>query len=133
MNGPIPEVWSRPREGWGVADEGEVREKDLSLARLLSIARDLAMTDGTVHARIGFARERKQPVADIEVRARLPLRCQRCLQPMWLDVDQQSRVWLVTDLPNVGRQRMGPEPTLGPASPNALAPSLYHLLPLPRH
>ena len=116
----MPADWSRPVDVERLADAGERRENDLSLASLPRLAPDLAMTDGTVHARIGFARERKQPVADIEVRARLPLRCQRCLQPMWLDVDQQSRVWLVTDLAKVDREEMGLEPILAPEGHIAL-------------
>jgi uncharacterized metal-binding protein YceD (DUF177 family) len=93
----MPADWSRPVDVERLADAGERRENDLPLASLPRLAPDLAIAEGTVHARIEFARERKQPVADIEVRARLPLRCQRCMQPMWLDVDQQSRVWLVSD------------------------------------
>ena len=116
----MPADWSRPVDVERLADAGECRENDLSLASLPRLAPDLALTDGTVHARIGFARERKQPVADIEVRARLPLRCQRCLQPVWLDVDQQSRVWLVTDLAKVDRDEMGLEPILAPEGHIAL-------------
>ncbi|MEY3975369.1 MAG: hypothetical protein RLZZ33_424 [Pseudomonadota bacterium] len=116
----MPADWSRPVDVERLADAGECRENDLSLASLPRLAPDLALADGTVHARIGFARERKQPVADIEVRARLPLRCQRCLQPVWLDVDQQSRVWLVTDLAKVDRDEMGLEPILAPEGHIAL-------------
>jgi uncharacterized protein len=116
----MPADWSRPVDVERLADAGERRENDLSLASLPRLAPDLALTDGTVHARIAFARERKRAVADIEVRARLPLRCQRCLQPMWLDVDQQSRVWLVTDLAKVDRDEMGLEPILAPEGHIAL-------------
>ena len=116
----MPADWSRPVDVERLADAGERRENDLPLANLPRLAPDLALTEGTVHASIEFARERKQPVADIEVRARLPLRCQRCLQPMWLDVDQQSRVWLVTDLAKADREEMGLEPILAPEGHIAL-------------
>ncbi len=116
----MPADWSRPVDVERLADAGERRENDLPLASLPRLAPDLALTEGTVHASIEFARERKQPVADIEVSARLPLRCQRCLQPMWLDVDQQSRVWLVTDLAKADREEMGLEPILAPEGHIAL-------------
>ncbi|MFZ9904422.1 MAG: YceD family protein [Steroidobacteraceae bacterium] len=116
----MPADWSRPVDVERLADAGERRENDLPLASLPRLAPDLAMVEGTVHARIEFARERKQPVADIEVRARLPLRCQRCMQPMWLDVDQQSRVWLVSDPTKVDRDEMGLEPILAPEGHIAL-------------
>ncbi|MGA0735306.1 MAG: YceD family protein [Steroidobacteraceae bacterium] len=116
----MPADWSRPVDVERLADAGESRENDLPLASMPRLAPDLAMVEGTVHARIEFARERKQPVADIEVRARLPLRCQRCMQPMWLDVDQQSRVWLVSDPTKVDRDEMGLEPILAPEGHIAL-------------
>jgi len=108
----MPADWSRPVDVERLADAGERRENDLALASLPRLAPELAASEGSVHATIEFARERKQPVADIEVRARLPLRCQRCMQLMWLDVDQQSRVWLVTDPASVDREEMGLEPIL---------------------
>jgi uncharacterized protein len=111
----MPADWTRPVDVERLADVGESREGDVLLASLPRLAADLALTDGQAHARIDFARERGQPVARISVQARVPLRCQRCLQPVWIDCDTHSTLWLVTDpaKADVGEgNEMGLEPTL---------------------
>jgi len=119
----MPADWTRPVDVERLADVGESREGDVLLASLPRLAADLALTDGQVHARIDFARERGQPVARISVQARVPLRCQRCLQPVWIDCDTHSTLWLVTDpaKADVGEgNEMGLEPTLAPEGRIAL-------------
>jgi uncharacterized protein len=116
----MPADWSRPVDVERLADAGELREIELPLATLPRIAPDLAADGGTAQCRIQFARERGQPVADIEVQARMPLRCQRCLKPVWIDVDQHSRVWLVSEPARADTLEMGLEPTLAPEGRIAL-------------
>ncbi|MBM4234041.1 MAG: DNA-binding protein [Gammaproteobacteria bacterium] len=116
----MPADWSRPVDVDHLADAGEVREIDLPLVDLPRLVPALAGTEGTAHCRIVFSRERGQPMAEVSVQARLGLRCQRCLQPVWLAVDDVSKVWLVTDPERAEELDPGIEPTLAPEGRIAL-------------
>ena len=137
----MPADWTRPVDVERLADVGESREGEVALASLPRLAADLARSEGHAVARIDFARERGQPVARISVRARVPLRCQRCLQPVWIDCDTHSTLWLVTDpaKAEVGEgNEMGLEPTLAAGGRVALSElveeELLLAVPLvPRH
>jgi uncharacterized protein len=59
-------------------------------------------------------------VAEVAVEARLGLRCQRCLKPVWTDVDGGSQVRFVTDPARVDENDLGIEPTLAPEGKIAL-------------
>lgn len=110
----MPADWSRQLDVDRLADTGERREFDLPLRELPRLAPELASLDGAAQCRLSFTRERGQPIADVTVKARLGLRCQRCLRPVWLEVDNASRVWLVADLAAAEAQDPGIEPTLAP-------------------
>jgi len=116
----MPADWSRPVDVDRLADAGELRETDLPLADMPRLVPALASTEGTAHCRIVFSRERGQPMAEISVEARLGLRCQHCLQPVWLAVDDVSKVWLVTDPERAEELDPGIEPTLAPEGRIAL-------------
>lgn len=116
----MPADWSRTVEVERLADVGEVREFDLPFAELPRLVAELASLDGVARCRVAFARERGFPVADIDVRARLPLRCQRCLQSAPLEVHQSSRVWLVAEPDAADRLEAGIEPVLAPEGRIAL-------------
>lgn len=70
--------------------------------------------EGAVECRVALSRERGQPVAEVRVSARIPLRCQRCMQPVWIPVEADSKVWLVTDPARADDLDPGIEPTLAP-------------------
>ncbi|MFZ9709319.1 MAG: YceD family protein [Steroidobacteraceae bacterium] len=134
----MPADWSRPIDVERLADAGESREIDASLSSLPRLAPLLAADDGKVHAAIRFDRERGQPVAEVAVEARVPLRCQRCLRPVWFGVSERSKVWLVTDPARADELDPGIEPTLAPEGRIALRDlaeeELLLALPLvPRH
>ena len=93
---------------------GESRKFDLPLADLPRLTPALASTDGYARCRVTFAREQGQPVAEVAVDARLGLRCQRCLKPVWTAVDGRSQVRFVTDPARVDENDLGIEPTLAP-------------------
>jgi len=116
----MPADWSRTVDVERLADVGEVREFDLPFAEMPRLGAELATVEGVVRCRVSFTRERKFPVADIEVHARLPLRCQRCLQPVPLAVDERSRVWLVSEPAAADRLEAGIEPVLAPEGRIAL-------------
>ncbi len=76
----------------GKAYEGEVALADL--ARLLPL---LASSEGSVTFGLAFSTDDEhRPVVDVSVRARLALRCQRCMQAMQLDVDSSTRLAVVS-------------------------------------
>ncbi len=110
----MPADWSRPVDVERLADAGETREFDLPLRELPRLLPSLAVADGSAHCRIVFARERGAPTATVAVQARLGLRCERCLRPVWLEVDDESSVWLVTDPAKADDLDPGIEPTLAP-------------------
>ena len=107
----MPADWYRPVDVERLADVGESRKFDLPLAELPRLSPALASTDGYAQCRVTFAREQGQPVAEVAVEARLGLRCQRCLKPVWTDVDGRSQVRFVTDPARVDENDLGIEPS----------------------
>lgn len=121
----MPADWSRPLDVDRAADQRSGWEFELPLVGLPRLAPDLALQEGSAACRVEFARERGRPVAQVEVRSRVPLRCQRCLRPVWVDIDVSSQVRLVTDPAQAGEaepgegdddglESSGAEPTLAP-------------------
>jgi uncharacterized protein len=110
----MPADWSRAVDVERLADAGETREFELPLRELPRLAPALAVDEGSAQCRIAFARERGAPIAVVAVKARLGLRCERCLRPVWHEVDGESRVWLLTDPSQADDLDPGIEPTLAP-------------------
>ena len=110
----MPADWLRPLDVERHADAGDVWEFDLPLSQMPRLASELAVAEGLAKCRVALSRERGQPVATVEVSARVPLRCQRCLRPVWWPVEADSQVWLVTDPEQADREDPGIEPTLAP-------------------
>lgn len=110
----MPADWLRPLDVERHADAGDVWEFELPLAQLPRLAPELAASVGLAECRVAMSRERGQPVATVEVSARVPLRCQRCLRPVWVPVEADSQVWLVTDPARADELDPGIEPTLAP-------------------
>lgn len=121
----MPADWFRPLDVDRAADQRSAWEFELPLAVLPRLAPDLALQEGSAVCRVEFARERGRPVAEVAVRSRVPLLCQRCLGPVWVDVDVSSQVRLVTDPSQAaeaepgegdddGLESSGAEPALAP-------------------
>ena len=110
----MPADWLRPLDVDRHADAGDSWEFELPLTQLPRLAQELATVEGAVECRVALSRERGQPVAEVRVSARIPLRCQRCMQPVWIPVEADSKVWLVTDPARADDLDPGIEPTLAP-------------------
>lgn len=134
----MPVDWSHPVEVERLADVGAVRQFEMPLASLPRLAGDLAESAGAASGEVRFSRERSRVLADIDVQARVPLRCQRCLRTVWIDVDQQSQVVLVAEPQAADELDPAIEPLLAPEGRIAVSElveeELLLALPLvPRH
>ena len=90
----MPGGWSRPRDVRKLADSRAEFEFDIPVAELPGIAADLPAA-ASVHARLQFGREQGQSVARVALRGKLGSTCQRCMQPLAIELDTDSRVVLV--------------------------------------
>jgi uncharacterized protein len=89
----MPGGWSRPRDVRQLADSRAEFEFDIPVAELPGIAADLPAA-ASVHARLQFGREQGQHVARVALRGKLKLTCQRCMQPLAIELDADSHVVL---------------------------------------
>ena len=71
-----------------MARDGTRHEAVLPIARFERLAAILASDAGEVHAAASFSRREDHIVVAGRVRAGYTLRCQRCLEPMVLEVDE---------------------------------------------
>ena len=95
----MPADWSRPVDVDRLADAEETRDFDVALAEFPRLLDQIAAdAGGRAHGRVSIARERRVPVVDVEVRANLPLVCQRCLGIVEVQVEAGARVAVVADL-----------------------------------
>jgi uncharacterized protein len=94
----MPADWSRPVDVDRLADAGETRDFDADLAGFPRLADQLARPGARARGSLSVARERRVPVVEVEVHARLPLTCQRCLGVVEVPVDSSARVAIVPDL-----------------------------------
>jgi len=94
----MPADWSRPVDVDRLADAGEQRDFDVDLAEFPRLADQLARPGARARGSLQVAREQRVPVVDVEVHARLPLVCQRCLGIVEVPVDASARVAVVPDL-----------------------------------
>lgn len=78
-----------------LAEEARTVTLAVPVNRLERIASHLTRTDGMVTGTVGLSKEEGRIVADVELAAALEVRCQRCLEPMQLPIESQSRVVLV--------------------------------------
>jgi uncharacterized protein len=134
----MPTDWSQALEVERLADAGVVRQFELPLTGLPRLVGDLAEAAGQVRGEVRFLREGGRALADIDVQARVPLRCQRCLRTVWFEVEQQSQVVLVAEPQAADELDPAIEPLLAPGGRIALSElveeELLLALPLvPRH
>ena len=78
-----------------LADESRRVELAVPLERFERLAPQLTSREGTVTGSVALSREEGRIVARVELAAQLVMRCQRCLEPMLLPVESQSRVALL--------------------------------------
>jgi uncharacterized protein len=90
----MPGGWSRSRDVRQLADSRVVFEFDIPVAELPGIAAELSAA-APVHARLEFGREQGLCVAHVRLEAALGMTCQRCMQPLAVELDTDSRVALV--------------------------------------
>ncbi|MCX2981381.1 hypothetical protein EYC98_10945 [Halieaceae bacterium IMCC14734] len=71
---------------------------NLALPKMERISTLLASTEGSVEAECVFSKdEENRSVIDISVRATVEITCQRCLEPMPLELVAENRLALVAD------------------------------------
>jgi len=92
---PMPEDGQKPSNVALLADEARRIELAIPVARLSRIAEYLASAEGTVNGSVELSRESGRIIADVAFEAPLTLRCQRCLGPLPVRLDGESRVALV--------------------------------------
>ncbi len=90
----MPGGWSRPRDIRQLADSRAQFEFDIPVAELPGISAELSAA-APVHVRLGFGRDQGQCVAHVALRASVELICQRCMQPLAIELDTDSRVAVV--------------------------------------
>ena len=91
MAKPLPDRFDpdlMPRDGTRL-------ETSLPLAGFERLGAILASTEGEVHVGASFSRREDRTLASGRVRAAYPLRCQRCLEPMVLEVDEPFELTFV--------------------------------------
>ena len=135
---PMRRDWSRPVDVERLADLAEQLSVSVPAVELPRLQDVLARPEGSAQGELSFERQGKRPMCRIRVEARLPLRCQRCLQPVWVEVAGESEVWFVSEESEADALEPGVEPTLAPdwkISPrDVLEEELLLALPLiPRH
>lgn len=130
--------WSRPVDVERLADLAEHLSVSVPAVELPRLQDVLAQAAGTAQGELSFERRGKRPMSRVRVEARLPLRCQRCLQPVWVEVAAESEVWFVSEESEADALEPGVEPTLASgwkiAPRDVLEEELLLALPLiPRH
>lgn len=93
----MPEDGSKLIDVAAFADAAVGVDLSVGLADLERLKSLLVRPQGRAQARIEFSREGGHAIADVQARAVLILRCQRCLREFDLPVAGHSRVALVTD------------------------------------
>jgi uncharacterized protein len=91
----MPEDGAKPVNVAVLADAGSRVALEVPVERLERIAEHLVKREGVVTGSVVLSREEGRIVADVELAARLTLRCQRCLQQMELPVASRSHVVLL--------------------------------------
>ena len=81
----------------------------IPLAELPRVSHELTAKDGDATGHVRFSRQLGHAVADLIVKARPEVVCQRCMQPMRWPVDVKSRIALVSDYDSADRVPEGLE------------------------
>ena len=125
--------WSSPLEIDRLADGGADVDFAVPLAELGALRAQRPELAGHTEGRVHFVRDRAWPVAELTLRGEAQLNCQRCLQPMRVQLEAHSRVALVASEDQVGRVPEDLEPVLAPGGRTSIGALLTEelLLALP--
>jgi uncharacterized protein len=104
--------WSRSVDVERLADHGDAVAFDVALAEFPRLRAQLASGEGRARGRVELSRERGVAMAHVVVQASLPLVCQRCLRPVHVEVESESRVALVADFAAADRLDSDVEPVM---------------------
>lgn len=134
----MPAAGSKLRDVAALADEGAVVPFELPVRELSRLAPELTADSGTARGELRFLRAYGEPAADVQVQAELVLTCQRCMQPLSVQIDAQSRVHLPADEAAAARLPVDEEAMLAPEGrariADIVAEDLLLELPMsPRH
>ncbi|MBV9621139.1 MAG: DUF177 domain-containing protein [Gammaproteobacteria bacterium] len=106
--------WSRPLEIDRLADGGANVDFEVPLAQLEPLRTQRPELAGHTEGRLHFTRDRGWPVAELALRGEARLNCQRCLQPLHVRLEAESRVALVASEADATRVPEDLEPMLAP-------------------
>ncbi|MGH8227891.1 MAG: YceD family protein [Steroidobacteraceae bacterium] len=93
----MPEDWSKLEDIDPLADGCVSIDLAIALREFPRLRPPLVSAVGPIEGRIRFDRDRGVPIADVEVRARVVLICQRCLAPLECPIESRAKVALVSD------------------------------------
>ncbi len=81
---------------WRLADSRRRLRASIPLARFPRLAEILVSNDGEAVCTLGFYRDgQRRTRVDVEVRALLQLQCQRCMEPVPVEVDARATLAVV--------------------------------------
>jgi uncharacterized protein len=111
----MPAGWSKRRDIDPLAD-GQARfDFEIPLADFVRLRPQLATAGGELAGgSVQFLRDQGFAAAELEVKASVPLVCQRCLGTVRLDVNERSRVLLVGTEAEADRTPAGMDTVLAP-------------------
>jgi uncharacterized protein len=89
--------WSRRAPVDTLVGTETTMDFSIPLSELPRVSHELRSKNGDAQGHIRFSRQLGHAVADLEVKARPEVVCQRCMQPMRWPVDMKSRIALVSD------------------------------------
>ncbi|HQU16309.1 MAG: hypothetical protein B7Z66_09660 [Chromatiales bacterium 21-64-14] len=103
-------------------EQGQAYRGQVALSRMDRLGRTLASTEGAVQVELYLDRD-EQRIAYLHgrIEARLSLVCQRCLEPMGLEVDREILLGLVRSDEEADRLPMQYEPLLVTPGPMAVS------------
>jgi uncharacterized protein len=104
--------WSKPLEVDRLADGGAEVDCAVPLAELPGLRALQGGVAGQVEAHARFGREQDLAVAELTLKGRATLECQRCLQPLEIPLDAKARIALLAAEAEVGRVPEDLEPVL---------------------
>jgi uncharacterized protein len=91
----MPNGWSKPRDLAKMAEIGAQFEFEIPLGDLPGIPEEFSISDAPVQLWLQFERGPGLAVAHIKLKAVLQPRCQRCLMPMRLPIEADTRLVVV--------------------------------------
>jgi len=104
--------WSKPLEVDRLADDGADLVNAVPLAELPGLRALRGGVTGSVQAHARFGRERGLAVAELTLKGRATLECQRCLQPLEVPLDAKARIALLASQADAGSVPEDLEPVL---------------------